>query len=180
MRKKKKPIPLSSRSQVFFQDFYEAHKDFLLYTVCRYADEPQQQEDLFQDTLVRLLKNAEILQQLNPGQTAKYIALTVKTAYLDIERRRCEEKLILLDEAALEARLQRTETREISETVAALRSDMSARDWTVLEGKYIMGYSDEELSAVLGIAPDSIRSLLSRAKKRARKILGEIDREGEA
>ena len=112
-------------------------------------------------------------------QTAKYIELTVKTSYLDIEQRKCKEKLILLDEAALEAMLRQTDTDSASEAVDTLRADLRDRDWAVLEGKYILGYSDQELSSIFGISANSMRSLLSRARRRARKILSITHKEGD-
>ena len=126
------------------------------------------------------MKNTEVLRQLNRAQTAKYIELTVRTAYLDLEQRKCREKLVCLDTAALETLLSRTDTVTPTETVEALREDLKERDWTALEGKYILGYSDEELSAIFGVSADSVRTLLSRARKRARKILREKDLEGDA
>lgn len=54
--------------------------------------------------------------------------------------------------------------------VQKLKQALSARDWCLLEGKY-NGYSQEELGIQLGVAPDSVRSLLSRARKNATGIL---------
>lgn len=179
MKAKRKMIPLSGRNQEFFQAFYEEQKEFLLYLAYRFTQNKGEQEDLIQETLLRLMKNTEVLRQLGREQTAKYIELTVKTSYLDIEQRKCKEKLILLDEAALEAMLRQTDTDSASEAVDTLRADLRDRDWAVLEGKYILGYSNQELSSIFGISANSMRSLLSRARRRARKILSITHKEGD-
>ena len=179
LKAKRKMIPLSGRNQEFFQAFYEEQKEFLLYLAYRFTQNKGEQEDLIQETLLRLMKNTEVLRQLGREQTAKYIELTVKTSYLDIEQRKCKEKLILLDEAALEAMLRQTDTDSASEAVDTLRADLRDRDWAVLEGKYILGYSDQELSSIFGISANSMRSLLSRARRRARKILSITHKEGD-
>jgi len=179
LKAKKQPIPLSHRNQDFFQEFYEEYKELLLYITCRFTQDKGEQEDLIQDTLLRLIKNTEVLRQLGRAQTAKYIELTVKTCYLDMEQRKCKEKLIHLSEAALEALLRQVDTDSSSDAVETLRADLLERDWAALEGKYILGYSDQELSAIFGVSTDSIRTLLSRARKRARKILSGKDQEGD-
>ena len=179
LKAKRKMIPLSGRNQEFFQAFYEEQKEFLLYLAYRFTQNKGEQEDLIQETLLRLMKNTEVLRQLGREQTAKYIELTVKTSYLDIEQRKCKEKLILLDEAALEAMLRQTDTDSASEAVDTLRADLRDRDWAVLEGKYILGYSDQELSSIFGISANSMRSLLSRARRRARNILSITHKEGD-
>ena len=55
--------------------------------------------------------------------------------------------------------------------VYQLKQTLSERDWLVLEGKYILGYSQDELSELIGVSSDSIRMILHRARKNARDIL---------
>lgn len=182
MRKKKPPIVLSQSSRVFFQAFYERYKLFLLYIASRYTDKRVEQEDLVQEALLRLMKHADILQELSQAQTAKYIDLTVKTVYLDLQQRRCREKLLLLDQAAMESlqeQLLMERQEPASDMVEQLRADLSQREWLALEGKYILGYSHEELSELLGVSKENMRSIVSRARKRARRILEEFEEEGE-
>ena len=50
---------------------------------------------------------------------------------------------------------------------------MPKRDWDILFGKYIMGYSDKELAVQRGCSQDSIRMALTRARRNARKLLDE-------
>ena len=180
LKRKKIIKPLTSRGRDYFQQFYEENKGLLFYIVCKYAKDPTEREDLMQDSLVRLLKNEEVLRRLCKEQCTKYMELTVKSAWLDMERRRCREKLILLDEGALEALIGsiRVDAEE-SDAVTQLCCGLSARDWAVLEGKYILGYSEEQLGEQFGISTDSMRALLSRARKRARKILSEKDGKGD-
>lgn len=89
---------------------------------------------------------------------------------------------MLLDQAAMES-LQEQILRERQESagdmVEQLRSDLSQREWLALEGKYILGYSHEELSELLGVSKENMRSIVSRARKRARRILEAFEEEGE-
>ena len=62
--------------------------------------------------------------------------------------------------------------------ISRLKEGLSARDWFVLEGKYILGYTDAELAKQLDVAPDSIRMISTRAKSNARAILLSCDNKG--
>ena len=52
-----------------------------------------------------------------------------------------------------------------------MKENMSEKDWMVLVGKVIMGYTHEELGTMLEMKPVSVRMALSRAKAKAREIL---------
>ena len=178
MRKKKPPIPLSRSSREYFRIFYEHYKLFLFYIAGQYTEKRVEQEDLVQEALLRLMKHTDILQALSQAQTAKYIALTVKAVYLDQQQHRCREKLLFLDQAALQEELLLRHPESAVDTVAQLRADLSQREWLALEGKYILGYSHEELSRLLGVSKENMRSIVSRARQRAKQILEDLE-EGE-
>lgn len=178
MPRKKHIAPLTLEDKSFFQRFYEEYKGFLFYMAKQYTASPSECEDLVQDTLVRLLANLEKLKPLSRNKTAKYIALTVRSAFLDREKRLQGNLEITLEDSLLEA-LQELEypaaAREANShlrmELAELKQSLSARDWLVLEGKYILGYTQEELASLIGVTPDSIRMILCRARAKARKIL---------
>ena len=177
MKQKSRIIPLTRSNRKFFQGFYDQYKNFLMYIADRFADTLEDREDLVQESLTRLMRNTDVLQQLDRPQTAKYIELTVKTTYLDMEKSRCKENLLLLDQAALSALLDLKSfghaNPEADEAVGKLKKGLSSREWLALEGKYILGYSHEELGQLLDISEESMRSLLYRARKRAIRILKE-------
>ena len=173
---KKHPTPLSPDNRSFMREFYEQYKDFLFYIAGNYADTPGNREDLVQDALVRLMRNADTLRGLTHGQIAKYIQLTVKAVWIDQEKSPQREELLLLDEAMVESMVTPEETAARA-SVQALRKEMSCRDWMVLEGKYILGYSYEELSKLLAVEPHTLRAVVSRARKRAKKLLEDLEKE---
>ncbi|MBO4938821.1 MAG: sigma-70 family RNA polymerase sigma factor [Oscillospiraceae bacterium] len=185
MRYRKKQDPISSEDNVFFHEFYENHKNFLFYIARRYASTQTDCEDIVQDSILRLMANIPTLKQLDRSKAAKYLALTVRTAYLDIEKRKHGEDAVYLDDASIEALLKAECVNDdgisgISARmeVARLRQSLSARDWLVLEGKYILGLSQEEIGAQIGVSPNSVRMILSRARDNARKILSDEEQIG--
>jgi len=52
-----------------------------------------------------------------------------------------------------------------------LRENLAQRDWQLLELKYITGCTDEEIAAEVGCTPASVRTLVTRARQRARLLL---------
>lgn len=157
----------------FFADFYEQYKRFIYCMATRYAHTAPEQEDLVQDAIVRLLRNIPTLRDLNSRKAATYVALTVKTAFLDRERKKTGVTEVPLDDDLFVPPDSRDRDTAMSAylEVEKLRASLSPRDWLMLEGKYILGYSQEELAELLDIAPDSVRMLLSRAREHARKLL---------
>ena len=62
----------------------------------------------------------------------------------------------------------------------AIWSQLSKEDQLLLEGKYLLEYSDPELAQLLGCQSASVRMKLTRARRRAQKLLkkeGVLDEE---
>lgn len=176
MLSKQPKIPMTQEDKTFFQRFYEENKGLLFYIANQYATSPEDREDIVQDAVLRLMGNLSTLKELNRFKAAKYIALTVRSAYLDLEKRRHGSQEISMDETVLEALLEQDPflnryPTDLRLELIHLKESLSKRDWLILEGKYILGYDQEELSKIIGISPDSVRMTLSRARAKAKSIL---------
>lgn len=179
---RKRTSPVSGADRVFFQEFYEAQRGFLFYIARQYATNQSDLEDLVQEALMRLMNNVSTIRTLTPNKTAKYIVLTVKTAFLDMEKRKYAANEIATEDAILTHLLDQDALEwdgdGITAAILSLKQSLSKRDWLVLEGKYLLGYNQEELSELIGVTPDSIRMILTRARKNARNILQSGDENG--
>jgi len=178
MNRRQKLHPISSCDQEFFEAFYMEYKNFLYFLARKYTSSQEACEDIVQDTIVRLLRNLSALRELDNSRKCKYIALTIRAVFLDSEKRKHSAESTFLDDETLEMLLnaERLERRDLPGLAAhleveQLKKELSCRDWMILEGKYILGYSQEELGQMLGVAPDNVRMMTSRAKQKARKIL---------
>lgn len=178
MRNANKRIPISKDDRTFFNAFYEKYKNFMYHAARKYADIPQDCEDVVHDSLVRLMNNISTLRLLDHAETLKYIALTVKSVYLDNEKSRKTDDLLFLNDAEMEAimveqfygyRSDQAITAKLA--VHKLRQILPARDWTLLDAKYNLGLSQQEIGKLMNVSPDSVRMLLHRARKKAIKIL---------
>ena len=162
----------------FFTEFYTTYKNFMYYLALKFASSPSECEDIVQEALVRLLCNIESLKKLNEHKLRSYIGATIKTAYLDCQYHENRIQHLFIDDDFVQYLLKDNDKYATCMPdlfpkleVEKLKNTLEPRDWLILEGKYILGYSQEELSELLHIAPDSIRMTLVRARKRAREIL---------
>lgn len=180
MRRRKRDNPISPLDKRFFLEFYQNHKQLMLFLANRYASCADDADDLVQDALIRLMHHIPTLKGLDKEKSAKYVALTVKTTFLDYERGRHNELMLCMDESDFERIIEKQLPEldmdykvSVSIAVAQLKAEIPLRDWLILEGKYITGFSDEEIGALVGVTPASVRMLLYRAREKARAVLGE-------
>lgn len=182
MRKKKDLAPLDKADRDFFQDFFNEYKNLIYRSASTYAAGADR-DDLAQETVMRLMKNIPVLRQLTRCKAVYYIVITVRTAYIDMLRTKQDIAAVPLnDDGQLLAALGEAASADRSETdmlmrmaVRRLKEVLPERDWLVLEGKVLLGYSHEELGALLGMSPANVRAVLSRAKEKARQILRSED-----
>lgn len=178
MGKRRELHPISAEEKEFFEKLYEEEKNFMFYIAGKYTASNSEREDIVQEAVVRLLNNISTLKGLDCYKVRKYIILTIKAVFIDHEKRKNAHQMILINEEMLEAMLEadmasrQTDTDDsVSILVEQLKSQLSQREWFVLEGRYILGYSQEELGNLLGVNPNSVRMMICRARKKARDIL---------
>ena len=172
---------ISPSEYEFFHEFYEKYKKLIYHLVIQCGPKSSDIDDLVQDVVLRLMNYIPNLMRISdtPSRVANYIALTVKSVHIDRLRANQSQPCVVLPVEMLDAIYEdssnRPALRDSSAAqwdVALLREKLAERDWDILSGKYIMGYSDKELAAQFGCSQNSIRMALTRARRNARKLLG--------
>lgn len=179
---------LNPNDQAFFDKFYRDHIGLLYYFANRIAGASANSEDLVQDVVERLIKQVPSLRNIinEPGKLAYYIKSATQSAFIDRYRSNhgfpCDPQPPEVLDAIIEDRLasQRMPVPDSFWDIQLLKQKLSEKDWKLLEGKYIIGYSDEELGQMYGCSKDSVRMALSRVKMKARVILFDTAPEGGA
>ena len=173
MYKLKKITDVNER---FMVDFYLKHKTYMFHVAKKFSESQSEREDAIQDAMVRLLRNADSLRQLSANQVDMYLFLTIRSVFADRERK-AQERMLPMPDATLEilhaeqeAGLEDDGLNAMWDT-AILKEHLPAKEWRLLELKYIAGYSDQEIAREIRCVPDSVRTLLRRARKRAKAIL---------
>ncbi len=168
----------SESDGVFIARLYDEFKYIMLSTAKSYVSSPEDREDIVQESVIKLLKKAALLREKERPALAAYIVYTVRNTAKNHLRRRSVERahfgesdgdtepeadMIPLDELMA--------LRERQVRLDRLLSGLSEDDQTLLIGKYILEYSDEELARELGCKSASVRMKLTRARRRALKII---------
>lgn len=132
-----------------------------------------------QDSVVNILRKVDTVRPMKKEVLAAYIAATVRNASINRLRRQGYEREHIQEDA--ECELDRLSTDISLEELAHLSErldrlsgiwpELSPEDRFLLEGKYILGYTDRELAGEIACKPDSVRMKLTRARRNALSLL---------
>lgn len=136
-------------------------------------------EDVLQATLVKLIDKLPELRQKKEPQLIGYISATARnTAYNFL---RAQKKIAPF---SFEEYMQQSKPiaayRQMEDILISIEEieelvqrwpQLDARSKYLLEGKYILGKSDETIAEELSIKPASVRMALTRAKQCAYRLL---------
>lgn len=168
----------------FMVHLYTKYENLLFYTAQKYISERGSIEDVVQESLVKLHEKIRTIKPMPEIVLASYIRSTVRNTAINIlkstgyeeDRQISTENIIdVMDEHALplDTLMQISRYREL---LSKIWPELSKEEQFLLEGKYILGYSDRELSTELCCQPSSVRMKLTRARRHALSILA--SREG--
>lgn len=159
----------------FMTELYEDFGRLMYHTAKQWIDEPEEQKDVVQEALVKLIGKVETLRGLDRAQRASYVVHTVRnTAFKFLERRDRERSKIITPDFPVEGEGDRPLEElllreEVKGAFRAAWQELPEREKLLLEGKYLLGQSDQELAEALGVRPGSVRMALTRAKRAALK-----------
>lgn len=173
----------SPEEKLFFAGLYETHKGLLFLSVRQYISDSATAEDLVQDSLVKLMERADTVRGLSGGALAAYVAATARHTAVDYLRRTgampppADDPDELADAGSLPeaALLRREELTRLRDVWPRLRQE----DRLLLERKYLLGQTDEELARYLGCRRGSVRMKLTRARRAALRLMREGDEKNE-
>jgi RNA polymerase sigma factor (sigma-70 family) len=137
-------------------------------------------EDAAQDAMLQLLDNLNAWDPLRPYPAWR----TACVLNLCRDRRRKDEARLRAEERAASERLPENlpsphgqdadeQREEVRHVLQASRAQLSPREREVFVLKDLEGQATRDVSATLGIAEGSVRSLLTLARRRLRQLLGE-------
>ena len=153
----------------------------------RRCGDPDEAEDLVQETLLLVLEKIRRNKIDNPERLAGFIHGTARHLWLN--QRRKTARLTGLEEAANDGQTRMTEPRsdhledllrrEESRLVRELLSDLEPpRDRQILIRFYLSQQSKTEICSALGIEPDHFRRVLYRARERLRDQWKRLQKRG--
>lgn len=162
--------------RAFMENLYQDFERLMFSTARRYVQAIPDQKDIVQDAMEKLIKKSATIRSMNRCALACYIVYTIRSTSIDFLRARNKSvehnvSIDLPESSELEAVAPSMDDLAISaERMALLQSlwpHLPEDDRTLLEGKYVWGYTDQELASLLKCKPSSIRMKLTRARRRA-------------
>lgn len=155
----------------FMEGLYLNYKQLMLLTAGKYFPAREDREDVVHDAMLRLLRHEERLARMEEKRVPGYIVFTVRSAAVDLLRKRNRAPESALEEDRADGGepplLEQIILEESLERLRAVWPSLSSEEQLLLEGKYIWGCSDEELAQTLGCRKDSVRMMLTRARRKA-------------
>ena len=160
-----------SSDREFMENLYLTYRKLIYSSISRITN--RDVDDLMQSTVEKLISHISTLRSLSQAKTAAYIVATAENTARTHLHKEYKISVISLDS---NENLQDTlvsdfdiydflSQREQSRIFLDVWLKLSERDRTVLESKYMLSMTNEEMSEKLGIKVDSIRMAISRAKK---------------
>jgi len=143
----------------------------LRYCINLSSNNPSIAEDIVQETFIRALENAHILNELTEGQCRSWLYRTAKNIFIDKIRRIVKEP---------QPEIPLIEEDDLSEImVEQLCNQLPGEERTLFWMRYMEGYSSAELGRILDMPPSTVRSKLSAARKKMAKIYFEQKGKGD-
>lgn len=169
--------------RVFMTAVYTRYRWLMYDTVKQVVSDHWLAEDVSQATLVKLIDKIGKLKLLNETQMVNYIITTCKhTAYNEM-RNRTRHPVFSIDEewdtTSDEYGVRDIEDRLIHEDELYRMTDIWAkldeRSRFVLESRYILEKTDAEIAQTLKVNPNSVRMILTRARKKAFSLMNAVE-----
>lgn len=170
--------PRQSDDEDFILYIYNEYIRLMYFTASRFIEETDSQNDIVQESLLQLIKNVSTLRELEPKALSTYVVTTVKNVSINYLKKEqaIQEHTVQLNATIMEELESTAPT--LDELMSALDNkerltsaliNLSVDERLLLESKYYLGYSNEDLAHIFNCKPSSIRMKLTRARRKALK-----------
>lgn len=163
-------------------EYFDANSGYFQYIALLFLTSPDDAEDVIQESFLHAMRHIDKFLLLDTKRRNVYIARTIYNLCVDDYRRKKQVEIIPLSADVLEGIQSQKELVPGSDTHLALLdlgARMQEREWYVLQQLYLEGASKESVAKALGCTTGSIRSIASRARASARKLLKPKKKEGD-
>lgn len=161
----------------FMANLYIDYQRLMYKVITSYTTNPWDADDIFQSTLPKLIDKLAALRKMPKDKLSNYIFSTCKNTAINYLRKKGNlnefsfENLSSTIPADNDPRLFSEEDGEDVEALHRAWKRLDARSQYLLEARYILNKSFEEIAADINIQTDSARAAISRARKKARKLI---------
>lgn len=148
-----------------WEELYQAHYDELVAYGARMSGSKELAEDLAQETFIKALIHANVIEDLSHSKRRAWLFRTFKNLFFDRCRRAALESKYLQNR-----RPEYLEDQGIQQAEnAMLLQSINPQDRALFQLRYLDGYSAKEISQMMDLPPGTIRSRLSRCRQQLKQ-----------
>lgn len=170
----------SQSDRDFLVELYQNHKYLVFSIINQIVHQHTDAEDIMQEVFIRMIPKVQNIKQMEPRRRIAYIAVAAKNLSFDhlarksIERKYALENQTDFDFENMEADVNIENQVLHSEKLQSLLKiwpELSETDRYILRAKYILDESDAEIATKLGVAVNSVRMKITRARQHALALM---------
>lgn len=172
---------LDDDERAFMLNLYKNYYNFTRKTIFNITHNNEDIEDLIDEVFIKLIEKVPLLRTFDCCKTTSYIAYTIRSVSINyIKHKKVENKhtyycedsdiietLAIFEDESEERLVKQEEIESLSKAVMKL--PQTQKD--LLYFKYILEKSDQQIAETFGIAQNSVRQYLTRARRNAKKLI---------
>lgn len=158
--------------------YYEKYKKLLYAEAWKYLSSQEDVEDIVYESLVRIMDHMEKFRSLLPHERVQYGKAIVRNLSYVFLKRQSKFTMVAFEDVDTYLAVDETQLPEtiISKKIQLVHirkiwAELPVEDRILLEQKYVLDWSDNDLASTLGIKPQSVRMRLTRAKRNVIQLL---------
>ena len=162
----------------FMSQLFIRYQRLMYHEAFKITHEKYAAEDAMQNALVRLIDKIALLRTLDETKLINYIITAMKNSAYNYMARDVKpdfsfDELRDVCDGVDERELidERIDMYFLMHTLASVWPQLDERSRYLLEGRYILEKSTDEMARDLSIKPESVRMALTRARRRARQLM---------
>lgn len=149
---------IDADDRAFMEELYNKYHKLIYSQIRRLSQDPYEVEEIAQESLLRLIEKVSLLQTLPRDRLVNYIISTARYTAFGYFRVKKRHEMISLDTLestphghwSFESNLEDLVLRKIeSETLYSVWMRLKERDQILLNMKYILDYSNEDIADFL-------------------------------
>lgn len=161
-------------------EFYTKYKILLYNEAWKYLSKQEDVEDVVHESLAKIIEHMDKFRTMAPPQRIQYGKVIVRNLSYVLMKRTAYFTMIPFESADINVPNDENSTPDIvvmrkmqRDQLRKVWAEIPIEDRLLLEQKYILDWPDRELASILGVQVQSVRMLLTRAKRRVMKQLEE-------
>ena len=162
----------------FMAELFLRYQRLLYNEIYEILNNPWNTEDILQATLVKLIDKIPELRKKEETKLVSYMVVAARNNTYNFLRAQKKSAQVSFEEYSGQENSASADRQIESGMIAKEEIEEMVRRWSqlderskrLLEGKYILGKSDEALAGELSINPASVRMALTRARQNAYQI----------